>query len=67
MAMALIVREKQVRELLSMRDTVTVLEDAFHAQSQGLVMNQPRTRLAFAKWCANGFGRLCSYIWRRWF
>ena len=46
--MALIVREKQVRELLSMRDTVTVLEDAFHAQSQGLVMNQPRTRLSFA-------------------
>ncbi len=45
--MALIVREKQVRELLSMRDTVTVLEDAFHAQSQGLVMNQSRTRLAF--------------------
>ena len=46
--MALIVREKDVRELLSMRDTVTVLEDAFHAQSQGLVKNQPRMRLAFA-------------------
>ncbi len=46
--MVLIVREKQVRELLSMRDTVMVLEDAFHAQSQGLVKNQPRTRLAFA-------------------
>ncbi|GAC1396990.1 MAG: ornithine cyclodeaminase family protein [Ktedonobacteraceae bacterium] len=46
--MALIVREKQVRTLLSMRDTLTVLEDAFHAQLQGLVKNQPRTRLAFA-------------------
>ena len=46
--MALIVREKDVRDLLSMRDTVTVLEDAFHAQSQGLVKNQPRTRLTFA-------------------
>ncbi len=46
--MALIVREKQVRALLSMRDTVSVLEEAFHAQSQGLVKNQPRTRLAFA-------------------
>lgn len=46
--MALIVREKEVRELLSMRDTVMVIEDAFHAQSQGLVKNQPRTRLAFA-------------------
>ncbi|GAC1622833.1 MAG: ornithine cyclodeaminase family protein [Ktedonobacteraceae bacterium] len=46
--MALIVREKQVRALLSMRDAITVLEDAFNAQSQGLVKNQPRTRLAFA-------------------
>ena len=46
--MTLIVREKDVHDLLSMRDTVTVLEDAFHAQSQGLVKNQPRTRLTFA-------------------
>ena len=46
--MALIVREKEVHDLLSMRDTVTVLEEAFHAQSQGLVKNQPRTRLTFA-------------------
>lgn len=46
--MALIVREKQVRDLLTMRDTVSVLEDAFYAQSQGQVKNQPRTRLAFA-------------------
>ena len=46
--MTLIVREKEVRDLLSMRDTAMVLEDAFHAQSQGLVKNQPRTRLTFA-------------------
>ena len=46
--MTLIVREKEVRDLLSMRDTVRVLEDAFHAQSEGLVKNQPRTRLTFA-------------------
>ncbi len=46
--MALIVREKQVRDLLSMRDTVAVLEEAFYAQAQGLVKNQPRTRLSFA-------------------
>ena len=46
--MALIVREKEVRDLLSMRDTVAVLEDAFHAQSQELVKNQPRMRLPFA-------------------
>jgi len=41
--MALIVREKAVHALLSMRDTVMVLDDAFHAQSQELVKNQPRT------------------------
>ena len=46
--MALIVREKHVRSLLSMRDTVVVLEEAFNALSQGLVKNQPRTRLTFA-------------------
>ncbi len=46
--MALIVREKDVRELLSMRDTVAVLEDAFSAQAQGLAKSSPRTRLAFA-------------------
>ncbi len=45
--MALIVREKHVRSLLSMRDTVVVLEEAFNALSQGFVKNQPRTRLTF--------------------
>jgi ornithine cyclodeaminase/alanine dehydrogenase-like protein (mu-crystallin family) len=42
--MALIVREEDVRLLLSMRDTVSVLEEAFNAQSQGMAINQPRTR-----------------------
>jgi len=46
--MALIVREKYVRSLLSMRDTVGVLEEAFSALAQGVVKNQPRTRLTFA-------------------
>lgn len=46
--MALIVREKYVRSLLSMRDTVGVLEAAFSALAQGVVKNQPRTRLTFA-------------------
>ncbi len=45
--MALILREKHVRSLLSMRDTVVVLEEAFNALAQGTVMNQPRNRLVF--------------------
>jgi alanine dehydrogenase len=45
--MALILREKHVRSLLSMRDTVAVLEEAFNALAQGVVKNQPRERLAF--------------------
>jgi alanine dehydrogenase len=45
--MALILREKHVRTLLSMRDTVAVLEDAFDAQAQGMAINQPRERLVF--------------------
>ena len=45
--MALILREKHVRSLLSMRDTVAVLEEAFNALAQGTVKNQPRERLAF--------------------
>jgi alanine dehydrogenase len=46
--MALLLREKHVRFLLSMRDTVEVLEAAFDAQAQGMAVNQPRTRLKFA-------------------
>ncbi|MBV9711036.1 MAG: ornithine cyclodeaminase family protein [Ktedonobacteraceae bacterium] len=45
--MALILREKHVRSLLSMRDTVAVLEEAFNALAQGMVKNQPRERLVF--------------------
>jgi alanine dehydrogenase len=45
--MALLLREKQVRSLLSMRDTVAVLEEAFNALAQGKVKNQPRERLVF--------------------
>ncbi len=45
--MALIVREKHVRSLLRMRDTVAVLEEAFNALAQGTVKNQPRERLVF--------------------
>nr|BBH91402.1 alanine dehydrogenase [Thermosporothrix sp. COM3] len=43
--MALILREDDVRSLLSMHDTVAVLEEAFNAQSQGMVVNQPRSRI----------------------
>ena len=42
--MALILREEDVRLLLTMQDTVCVLEGVFNAQSQGLAVNQPRTR-----------------------
>lgn len=44
--MALLLRERHVRLLLSMRDTVTVLEETFDALAQGSVVNQPRSRLA---------------------
>jgi ornithine cyclodeaminase/alanine dehydrogenase-like protein (mu-crystallin family) len=46
--MALVLREKQVRSLLSMRDTVGVLQEAFNALAQEMALNQPRTRLRFA-------------------
>ncbi len=51
--MALILREKHVRALLSMRDTVVVLEEAFNAMSQGMAINQPRNRLVFANGVLN--------------
>jgi alanine dehydrogenase len=43
--MALILRERHVRSLLSMPDTLMVLEKAFNAQVQGAVINMPRNRL----------------------
>ncbi|GER91502.1 hypothetical protein KDW_56640 [Dictyobacter vulcani] len=45
--MALLLREKEVRTLLNMRDAVAVLEEAFIAYAQGQVLNQPRSRLQF--------------------
>lgn len=51
--MALILREKHVRALLSMRDTVVVLEEAFNAMFQGMAINQPRSRLVFANGVLN--------------
>jgi alanine dehydrogenase len=53
--MALILREKHVRSLLSMRDTITVLEEAFNALAQSIqsgrndVVQHPRTRIAIPK------------------
>ncbi len=51
--MALILREKHVRSLLTIRDTVDVLEEAFNALSQGAVLNQPRSRLALTSGVLN--------------
>ncbi len=51
--MALVLREKHVRSLLSMRDTVAVLDEAFCAQAQGKVINQPRSRLIFVNGVLN--------------
>lgn len=43
--MALVLRESDVRSLLSMHDTLVVLKDAFKAQAKGVVINAPRNRL----------------------
>lgn len=51
--MALILREKHVRSLLNIRDTVAVLEEAFSALSQGAVLNHPRSRLALTSGVLN--------------
>src|SRR5947209_13455253 len=51
--MALVLREKQVRSLLSMRDTVGVLQKAFNALAQEVALNQPRTRLRLANGTLN--------------
>src|SRR2546425_2355635 len=51
--MALVLREKHVRSLLSMRDTVGVLHKAFNALAQEMALNQPRTRLRFANGTLN--------------
>jgi len=46
--MALVLREKDVRLLLSMPDTVEMLEHAFAALAQNNALNRPRTRLVLA-------------------
>jgi alanine dehydrogenase len=46
--MAMVLREKDVRLLLSMPDTVVVLEQAFAALAQNNALNRPRTRLVLA-------------------
>jgi alanine dehydrogenase len=46
--MALVLREKDVRLLLSMPDTVEVLEQAFAALAQNNALNRPRSRLVLA-------------------
>lgn len=51
--MALVLREKHVRSLLSMRDTVGVLQKAFNALAQEMALNQPRTRLGLANGTLN--------------
>lgn len=51
--MALILREKHVRSLLNIRDTVAVLEEAFNALAQDAVLNQPRSRLALTSGVLN--------------
>ncbi len=46
--MALVLREQDVRHLLSMPETVETLEQAFAALAQGNAQNRPRTRLMLA-------------------
>jgi len=46
--MALVLREKDVRRLLSMPDTEEALEQAFAALAQNNALNRPRTRLVLA-------------------
>src|SRR5438270_13529097 len=46
--MALILREEDVRLLLTMPDTLSVLEQAFGSMADGCVVNLPRTRIMLA-------------------
>src|SRR5947209_2338731 len=46
--MALVLREDDVRRLLTMPDTVTVLEQAFTAMADQCVENLPRSRIMLA-------------------
>lgn len=51
--MVLILREGDVRHLLSMPDTITVLERAFGAMADGSVVNHPRSRIVLANGVLN--------------
>lgn len=46
--MALVLREGDVRRVLTMPDTVAVLEQAFGAMADGLAVNLPRSRIMLA-------------------
>ncbi len=51
--MALVLREEEVRNLLSMPDTVAVMEQAFGALADGNVVNLPRSRIRLANGVLN--------------
>ena len=51
--MALILREEDVRRLLTMPDTLAVLEQAFGAMADGCVVNLPRNRIMLANGVLN--------------
>jgi alanine dehydrogenase len=51
--MALVLREEDVRNHLSMPDTVAVLEQAFGALAEGNVVNLPRSRIRLANGVLN--------------
>jgi alanine dehydrogenase len=46
--MALVLREEDVRQVLTMPDTVAVMEQAFSAMADGSVENHPRSRIMLA-------------------
>src|SRR6266704_1660968 len=51
--MVLVLSEGDVRRLLTMPDTVTVLEQAFGALADGCVVNHPRSRIPLANGVLN--------------
>lgn len=51
--MALVLREQDVRQLLTMPDTITVLEQAFHELAEQTVANLPRSRIVMANGVLN--------------
>ncbi len=51
--MALVLREDDVRQLLTMPDTVTVLEQAFMALAEKTVANLPRSRIVMSNGVLN--------------